>query len=140
MGDPRLAPLVLLPAPTSRASARERGGCIVEAAARVAARQLNQDSIGAGGAGVTVVAAARLADGAADSVGLGRAQRQANITGNLRIDAAAVTRAMSVLRTPGARACIVDDVITTGATMSGFAAALAAQGVVCTAGIVLAQA
>ncbi|MDN5721061.1 ComF family protein [Corynebacterium sp.] len=130
--DPRLAPVVLLPAPTTRRAARDRGGCVVERSAVVAARDL--------GGGTHVVATATLASGARDSVGLGRGERQANIASNLHIDDVAVRRAGRLLRTPGAVACIVDDVTTTGATVARFATALAARGVVPAVAVVLAQA
>ncbi|AHW63365.1 hypothetical protein CGLY_04585 [Corynebacterium glyciniphilum AJ 3170] len=132
LADPRLAPLVLLPAPTTRRAAKDRGGCIVERSAEVARREL--------GGGVHVVAAATLAPGARDSVGLGRGERTANIAANLRIDPTDLQRAVRILRVPGATACLVDDVSTTGATLSRFAAALAARGVVTSAGVVIAQA
>lgn len=130
--DPRLAPVVLLPAPTTRRAARDRGGCVVERSAVVAARDL--------GGGTRVVPTATLAAGTRDSVGLGRAERQANIASNLRIDDVAVRSAGRLLRTPGAVACIVDDVTTTGATVARFATALAARGVVPAVAVVLAQA
>lgn len=130
--DPRLAPLVLLPAPTTRRAAKDRGGCIVARAAQVARDEF--------GDGVHVVAAATMAPGARDSVGLGRGERSANIAANLRVDAEALQRAVRVLRSAGAAACIVDDVSTTGATLSGYSAALAARGVVVDAGVVIAQA
>lgn len=130
--DPRLAPLVLLPAPTTGQAAKNRGGCVVRRAAGVAGRQL--------GAGAHVVAAATLAPGTRDSVGLGRRERASNIAANLRVDAAELRTAVRILRSPGATACIVDDVSTTGATLNGFAAALAARGVAVRAGVVIARA
>lgn len=132
LADPRLAPLALLPAPTTRRAAKNRGGCIVERSVEAARREL--------GAGVHVVAPATLAPGARDSVGLGRGERTANISANLRIDQTELQRAVRVLREPGATACLVDDVSTTGATLSRFASALAARGVVTSAGVVIAQA
>lgn len=144
LGDPRLAPLVLLPAPTTRTAARDRGGCVVTGAATVAARQLNAHgragSADSADSGAQVVAAATLGPGAQDSVGLSRAQRQGNIVGNLRVDARGLAHAVRALRVPGATACIVDDVLTTGATLSGFSAALAAHGVEPSAAVVIAQA
>lgn len=133
--DPRLAPLVLLPAPTTARAARDRGGCVVRRAAEVAARQL-----GEGGARVDVVAAAQLADAAQDSVGLGRRERQANLARHLQVDPVALQDAVRTLRVPGAAACIVDDVTTSGATLSRFAAALAVRGVAVSAAVVVAHA
>lgn len=132
--DPRLAPLVLLPAPTTLTAARNRGGCVVERAAGVAAAQWGTDG------GVSVVAAAHLAGTATDSVGLDRAERRANIAANLRIDPATLRPALRALRTPGAAACIVDDVTTTGATLSRYALGLASHGVRASAAAVVARA
>jgi predicted amidophosphoribosyltransferase len=130
--DPRLAPLVLLPAPTTRRAAKDRGGCVVRRAADVACAEL--------GEGGHVVSAATMAPSSRDSVGLGRGERAANIAANLRIDPGSVRRAARILRATGAAACIVDDVSTTGATLSGFAGALAAHGLTVDAAVVVAQA
>jgi predicted amidophosphoribosyltransferase len=130
--DPRLAPLVLLPAPTTRRAAKDRGGCVVQRAADVARAEL--------GEGVHVVSAATMAASSRDSVGLGRGERAANIAANLRVDPAHLLRAVRILRSAGAAACIVDDVSTTGATLSGFSAALASRGLTADAGVVIAQA
>lgn len=130
--DPRLAPLVLLPAPTRPSAARARGGCVVARAAETAA-----DRLGGGARAVTV---ATLAEGTPDSVGLGRAARAANVSRALRTDGDAVRAVRRELRVPGAAVCVLDDVCTTGATLTSFALALAAQGVVPRVGVVMARA
>lgn len=136
--DPRLSPLVLVPAPTTVAAARQRGGCVVERAARRAAEGLRGHSGHSGR--VDVVAPAHQAAVARDSVGLGRTQRRENIVRTLRFDDSALQRLRRLLRREGATACIVDDVTTSGATLDGFAVGLAARGVRATAAVVVAEA
>ncbi|BBZ05561.1 hypothetical protein MCHIJ_49980 [Mycolicibacterium chitae] len=91
-------PLVLVPAPTRRSSARRRGGDPVlrTAAAAVAAHP-----------GIAVVPALRMRAGARDSVGLNSRGRERNVAG----------RVLLTRRVPaGAEVLVVDDVVTTGAT------------------------
>ncbi|HIW91376.1 MAG TPA: hypothetical protein H9870_06930 [Candidatus Corynebacterium avicola] len=141
LADPRLSPLVLVPAPTTRTAARQRGGCVVDRAARWAAESLNtQSGRGVYSGCVDVVAPAHQAESARDSVGLGRAQRRENIVRTLRFDEAGLNRLRRLLRRDRARACIVDDVTTTGATMGGFTVGLAARGVRVSAAVVVAEA
>lgn len=130
--DPRLAPVVLLPAPTRPSAARARGGCVVERAAQVAAA-------GLGGAAVCCPVAC-LEEGTPDSVGLGRATRAVNMSRAVRLRREGVTEVLRILRTPGAVACVVDDVCTTGATLTTFSLALATYGVFPRVGVVVAQA
>lgn len=138
LADPRLSPLVLLPAPTTRTAARERGGCVVDRAARRAAECLSGQR-GEGGC-VDVVVPAHQAETARDSVGLGRVQRRENIVRNLRFDEVELRRLRRLLRCEGASACIVDDVTTSGATVGGFAVGLAARGVRVSVAVVVAEA
>lgn len=130
--DPRLAPVVLLAAPTRPSAARERGGCVVARAAVVAARSL--------GGHADAAAVASLAEGTPDSVGLSRAARTVNLSQGLELDRTELRRVRRLLRAPGAVACVVDDVCTTGATLGGFTTALAARGVIPAAGVVAAGA
>lgn len=130
--DPRLAPLILLPAPTRRSAARARGGCVVSRATGIAAAQL--------AGSVRCVDVAYLAEGTPDSVGLSRWQRGENFSRGLVLDAAAIRRVRRLLRTPGAVTCVVDDVSTTGATLAGFSLALAAHGIIPCMGVVAAKA
>jgi predicted amidophosphoribosyltransferase len=80
---------------------------------------------------------ASLAEGTPDSVGLSRAARAVNLSQGLVVDRTELHRARQLLRVPGAVACVVDDVCTTGATLGGLTTALAARGVVPTVGVVV---
>jgi len=110
-------PVLLVPVPSSRPALRRRGDHLVrrlalDAAGRVRAR----------GGRVRVVAALRLVRPVADQTALGRAGRAANLRGAMapRPGAAAAL---------AGRACIVvDDVLTTGATVREAARVIAAAG------------
>jgi predicted amidophosphoribosyltransferase len=115
-------PAALVPVPCSAAIARGRGGDHVLRLARVAARRL----------GARVAAPLHLARSVQDSAGLGRCERARN-----------VHRAMAAAppgRT-GAAAVVVDDIVTTGATLREAVRALEAAGwIVRGAGVVAATA
>ncbi|MCG5431607.1 ComF family protein [Mycobacterium sp. MYCO198283] len=104
-------PLVLVPAPTRRLSARRRGGDPVTRLAVTAARRLPH---------TTVSPVLRLRAFTKDSVGLSGAARQHNIAGNVVLRRAA--------RLPGAPVLLVDDIVTTGATAAESVRMLAAGG------------
>jgi predicted amidophosphoribosyltransferase len=70
---------------------------------------------------VRVARPLRLSRGARDSVGLDAAQRAANLAGKVQVRPAA-------LPPPGAVVLLVDDVLTTGATLSACRDALAPAG------------
>jgi predicted amidophosphoribosyltransferase len=91
-------PLTLVPAPTRRSAARRRGGDPVTRIARAAASEHP---------GLAVVPALRLKPFTRDSVGLSSADRQHNIAGRIRQDA--------LVSGP---VVVVDDVVTTGATVT----------------------
>lgn len=91
-------PLTVVPAPTRRSSARRRGG---DPVTRIAATATS------GYRGLTVVQALRLKAFTRDSVGLSSAGRQRNVAGRIRTT--------SDVEGP---VLIVDDVVTTGATVS----------------------
>jgi predicted amidophosphoribosyltransferase len=133
--DPRLVPLLLLPAPTRPSAARRRGGCVVEGACRAAARSLTS----AGGS-VRVGDVCRLDEGARDSVGLGRAQRRENLSAALRFDRRVLADVVSWTARTGAVVVVVDDVSTTGATVGQFSLACAARGLRPAAAVVVADA
>lgn len=99
-------PIWLVPAPSRRSAARQRGGDPVTAMARAAAE------FAAGSGHPTGVAPCLLTAGSArDSVGLDAAARAANLADRVRfVVRAAPPRSTAVL--------VIDDVFTTGATAS----------------------
>jgi predicted amidophosphoribosyltransferase len=114
----------LVPAPSRPAAARSRGGDHVLRLCRHLSR---------GDPRLHVAPALRLGRRARDSVGLDAAARAANLAGRLRVDARA-------LPPVGAEVIVVDDVVTTGATLRACRAALARADLVVTAAVVLADA
>lgn len=116
-------PTVLVPAPTTAWAARRRGGDVVTAVCRSAARTASPVRT------VTVSPVLRTV-GAAESVGLGAAARVANVRGTVRVRG---------LPAPGT-VVLVDDVVTTGATLAESVAALTRRGVPVAAAITLAAA
>lgn len=99
---------VLVPVPSSPAAARRRGGDHVHRLARRAGRRL----------GVPTVPALWLVRAVRDSAGLGAGERHANLAG-----------AMAGRPAPaGAAAVIVDDIVTSGATLAESVRALRCAG------------
>ncbi|WP_334143768.1 hypothetical protein [Corynebacterium nuruki] len=135
VADPRLVPLLLLPAPTRPSAARRRGGCVVLGACRAAAGSLT-----AGGETVRVGQVCRLAEGARDSVGLDRVRRRENISAALRFDTGTLAQQAAWVARTGATVVVVDDVSTTGATVRQFSLACAARGLRPVAAVVVADA
>jgi predicted amidophosphoribosyltransferase len=110
-------PLALVPVPSTLAALRRRGFDPTLGLARSAARQLRQ-----AGADAVVVPLLGHVRAVADSATLNAEQRQANLRGAL-----IATRHHRALR--GRVVVVVDDVITTGATIAEAARALRAAGV-----------
>ncbi len=101
--QPEVGRIVLVPIPTSRAAFRRRGYRVVELVARRAGLRCER-----------LLAIARVA---ADQRGLDRGARRRNVANSLRARDAA-----------GLRIVVIDDVVTTGATLEEAARALRAGG------------
>jgi predicted amidophosphoribosyltransferase len=109
--------LWLVPAPTRRSAARARGGDPVLTMARTAARVM-----AARGRPTGVAPCLELLRGTRDSVGLDAAARWANLAGRVRYLAAASPP-------PGAEVVLLDDVLTSGATVAAALHVLRSAGV-----------
>lgn len=108
--------VVLVPVAGSPGSVRDRDGDHVRELAGVAARVLRGHGVDARVAGVLLPGRRRR-----DQVGLGRAARAANLRGSMRVSTSA--RGLT-------RVVLVDDLVTTGATLAEAARALGSAGVV----------
>ncbi len=110
----RCTVVVLVPVPSTRAATRARGHDPLLRTAGHAARALR-----AGGRTVSVVPLLAVGRATADSAGLGATARAANLAG------AHVVRRRGLRRVPpGARVVLVDDLVTTGASLTEAARAL----------------
>jgi predicted amidophosphoribosyltransferase len=111
-GRQGVAPVWLVPVPARRAARRARGSDHMRELARLAARQLRHAGVPAHRLDLLAhVAASR------DQVGLGRAERRANVTGTLAARGPV----------PAGLLVVVDDVTTTGATLAEAVRALRAS-------------
>lgn len=133
-----LSPLVIVPAPTRAAAARRRGGDPVTRVCREAARSLAgppRDRVGRPGVGAAVTPVLRLDRAVRDSVGLSAEARRHNLHGRIRIASGTAARrlAAGAYRSPVTgeppTVILVDDVLTTGATVSESIAALRLSGI-----------
>ncbi len=111
-------PPVLVPVPSRPGAARARGYDPVLRLARRAARR----------SGGRVVPLLHSRGGVADQVGLGLVARHRNVAGSMAVDHRLLRRLAAVA--PRARVLVVDDVVTTGATLVEAHRALGAVGVV----------
>lgn len=123
-------PLLVVAAPASRAGLARRGEDLVAALAVAAAASVAEPR--PGGPGPRAVRALRLAGRGRDQVGLGVRGRSANLAGRVRVR----PRHAGTLR--GADVLLVDDVLTTGATLAACRAAVEAAGGSPVAAVVLA--
>ncbi|WP_436990720.1 ComF family protein [Streptomyces sp. enrichment culture] len=110
---------MLVPVPSARRVVRARGHDAVRRVAVAAARELRR-----GGAAVRVAPVLRQRRAVADQAGLDARQRQENVAGALEVLPGG-TRLLE-----GARVVLVDDLMTTGASLAEAARALYAAGVV----------
>ena len=118
--DGGLRPVLLVPVPSSAGATRARGADVVALLATVASRRLRVR-----GRRVRVARLLRQRRGVSDQAGLGARGRAANVAG-----AFAVRRPLLRGFPAGARAVVVDDVVTTGASAAEAARVLSGHGVV----------
>jgi predicted amidophosphoribosyltransferase len=109
--------VLLVPAPSRGAAVRARGHDPTLRLARSAAAELRRD-----GLDVRVVRALRVRSGTLDQAGLSAAGRSANVGGAMWVTRSAA-RAVA-----GRRVLVVDDVVTSGATLAEASRALRAAG------------
>ncbi|MGW0737752.1 ComF family protein [Streptomyces sp. NPDC002851] len=117
-GDPWPGPLVLVPVPSARRAVRARGHDPARRIAVAAARELRRSGLPA-----RVVPVLRQRREVADQSGLNSRQRLANLAGALEVVAGA-ERLLA-----GRRTVLVDDLMTTGASLAEAARALRVAGV-----------
>jgi len=132
----RPGPAWLVPAPSRPAAARARGGDHVARLARALAATraaTRPPTRAATRPPIRVAQALALARRTRDSVGLDAAERAANLAGALRVRHAA-------LPPPGSRVVLLDDIVTTGATLRACRDTLAAVGVSVEAAVALCDA
>ncbi|RBY90024.1 ComF family protein [Blastococcus sp. TF02A-26] len=106
-------PVLLVPLPPTRSALRARGRDHVAELARVAVAELRAAGVPAASARLL-----RRTGRVADSAGLSVAQRRANLAGTFAVRAAAPVP-------PGTLVVLVDDVVTSGATLTEAATGLA---------------
>ncbi len=115
-GRPHRRPLLVVPVPSTAAARRRRGTWLVDDLARGAVRGLTATGDAAARAPVL------RRRGGRDQVGLGARERARNLDGQVVV---ARGRAVTL---PGHDVLLVDDVLTTGASLAACAAVLAAAG------------
>lgn len=118
--------VALVPAPTTAWAARRRGGDVVTSMCRSAARTSAPVC-------PVVVAPILRSSGVRDSVGLGAAERAANVRGAIRVRGALAAQ----VRAP---VVLIDDVVTTGATLAESVTVLRRSGLAVCAALTVAAA
>jgi predicted amidophosphoribosyltransferase len=124
--------VVVVPAPPSPRGRARRGEDLVGALAAAHAAALGRAGPPGAAGRVASAPALRLAGGGRDQVGLGVHGRAANLTGRVRV------RRRWAPVVAGARVLLVDDVLTTGATLAACRTALEQAGALVTGALVLA--
>jgi predicted amidophosphoribosyltransferase len=122
LGEPPLShrlrgggPVLVVPVPTSRAARRRRGDAPLESLARAACAGFTS-------AEVRAVAVLRLRRRVEDQAGLGADRRAVNLEHSMQV------RRRREMMVAGSACVLVDDVLTTGATLAEAARALRAEG------------
>lgn len=110
--------VLLVPVPSAPAAVRARGHDALRRLARAAARELRR-----GGVPAAILPVLRQTRRVADQAGLSAIERRRNLRGALAVPARLASRLPS-----GARLVLVDDVVTTGASLAEAARALRAAG------------
>lgn len=118
-GVPVDEPVILVPVPSAAAAVRDRGFDATGALARRAVRRLSADRL------VRTVKLLAQHRGLADQSGLDAAERAANLRGGLRLRRGWGTTAV---RPDGPALVVVDDLVTTGASLTEAAHCLAEGG------------
>lgn len=121
---------VLVPAPSRRAASRRRGGAHMARVARRAVRHRPEAAAGEAERLVRFADCLALRRGVRDSVGLDAVSREQNLAGRLLVRA-------GDLPSPRAPVVLVDDVLTTGATLASCTRVLRAAGHRVVAAVVL---